>query len=238
MGLSRNVDGGRFKNNAGASCCGIGSGWTRRSVMRRTAEILVVDDSPSDARLAREALLSGSTPKRISVVTDGAEALDFVYRRGTYATAPRPDLILLDLNLPKINGLEVLRRIKGDPQLRSITVIILTTSPHPKDVSAAYELLANCYIVKPLDLDRFYSVMHGIEEFWMSMASLPTDGSSPMFSNDEEVRGITLQEPKKDSTSAHARHRHDSPQTRSHSSRVPHERRRHGTGRRRSHGYC
>src|SRR4051812_6048933 len=108
-------------------------------MFHRPVEILLVEDSPADARLAREALMQGSIPKRISSVSDGAQAIDFVKRRGTFANAPRPDLILLDLNLPKRDGLEVLREIKSDPLLRSITVIVLTTSQFPKDVNMAYE---------------------------------------------------------------------------------------------------
>lgn len=148
--------------------------------IERPVEILLVEDSPADVRLAREALGQGSVPKRISVVTDGAQAIDFVRKRGRYIQAPRPDLVLLDLNLPKRDGIEVLREIKSDPALRSITVIVFTTSQFPKDVNTAYELSANCYIVKPVDLDHFYQVMRGIEEFWMKMVSLPTLGLDPM----------------------------------------------------------
>jgi two-component system, chemotaxis family, response regulator Rcp1 len=148
----------------------------------RPVEILLVEDSPADARLAREALLAGNIPKRISTVTDGAQAVDFVKRRGQFKGAPRPDLVLLDLNLPKRDGLDVLREIKGDPALRSITVIVLTTSQFTNDVNTAYDLAANCYIVKPADLDQFYYMMRGVEEFWMSLASLPTLGQDPLSS--------------------------------------------------------
>ncbi len=147
----------------------------------RPFEILLVEDSPADARLAYDALLEGNIPKRINIVTDGAQAIDFVRRRGEYRDAPRPDLILLDLNLPKRDGLEVLRTIKSDLNLRSITVIVLTTSQLPNDVRMAYDLSANCYIVKPVDLDQFYAVIRGIEEFWMSLASLPTLGKDPVM---------------------------------------------------------
>lgn len=146
---------------------------------QRPVEVLLVEDSPADARLAREALEEGSVPKRITVVSDGAEAIEYVRKRGNFHSAPRPDLVLLDLNLPKRDGLEVLREIKGDPELRSITVIVLTTSQFPKDVNTAYELSANCYIVKPVELEEFYQAMRGIEEFWMSLASLPTLGKDP-----------------------------------------------------------
>jgi CheY-like chemotaxis protein len=175
----------------------------------RPFEILLVEDSPADARLAYDALLEGNIPKRINIVTDGAQAIDFVRRRGEYRDAPRPDLILLDLNLPKRDGLEVLRAIKGDPNLRSITVIVLTTSQLPDDVRMAYDLSANCYIVKPVDLDQFYAVIRGIEEFWMSLASLPTLGKDPVMG--AGINGETeKQEPgdKSGSVSACFRHTH------------------------------
>jgi CheY-like chemotaxis protein len=123
--------------------------------------------------------MQGSVAKNITVVTDGAEAIEYVRRRGQFADSPRPDLVLLDLNLPKRDGLEVLREIKSDPDLRSITVVVLTTSRFPRDVTTAYELSANCYIVKPAELEEYYSVMRSIEEFWMSLATLPTLGKEP-----------------------------------------------------------
>lgn len=172
-------------------------------MMQRPVEILVVEDSPADARLAREALLNGSIPKRISVVSDGAQAIDFLRRRGEFTRAPRPDIVLLDLNLPKRDGLEVLEEIKSDPGLRSITVIVLTTSSFSRDVNKAYELLANCYIVKPVDLDDFYSVMRGIEEFWMTMVSLPTRGQDPMGSVSESEQRQANGDPPKASAKAH-----------------------------------
>ena len=156
--------------------------------------ILLVEDSPADIRLAREALLQGSVPKRISVVTDGAQAIDFVRRRGEFQNAARPDLVLLDINLPKRDGLDVLREIKSDPVLRSITVIVLTTSQFQRDVKAAYELSANCYVVKPLDLDQFFAMMRGIEEFWMSLALLPTLGSDPLV-NPIDGEGTEIKPP-------------------------------------------
>ncbi len=133
--------------------------------------------------------MEGPVPKRIAIVTDGAQALDYVHRRGKFTSVPRPDLILLDLNLPKRDGIEVLREVKSDATLRAITVIVLTTSQFPKDVTTAYELSANCYIVKPVDLDHFYSVIHGIEEFWMTLASLPTLGKDPMYFPTEKAQG-------------------------------------------------
>lgn len=140
---------------------------------QRPIEILLVEDSPFDVRLMLQVLQEGSVPKRISIVSNGEQAIDFLRRRGPYADAPRPDLVLLDLNLPRRNGLEVLREIKNDPELRSITVIVLTTSEAPLDVNAAYELNANCYVVKPLDYEQFVTTVRGIEEFWMRLASLP-----------------------------------------------------------------
>jgi two-component system, chemotaxis family, response regulator Rcp1 len=156
---------------------------------QRPVEVLLVEDSPADARLAREALFAGRVPKNISLVSDGAQAIDFVHRRGEYKHAPRPDLVLLDLNLPKRDGLEVLREIKIDPELRSITVIVLTTSQFSRDVNMAYELSANCYIVKPVDLEAFYHVMRGIEEFWMTLASLPTLGKDPASAASDDSEG-------------------------------------------------
>jgi two-component system, chemotaxis family, response regulator Rcp1 len=174
-------------------------------MMNRPVEVLLVEDSPADARLAREALMEGPVPKRIHVVTDGAQALEFVRKRGQFANAPRPDLVLLDLNLPKRDGIEVLREIKSDPALRSITVIVLTTSQFPRDIATAYDLSANCYIVKPVDLDQFYHVMHGIEEFWMTLASLPTLGQSAVVYPSTRKSVVPEKPPSDKSGSASAR---------------------------------
>lgn len=140
----------------------------------RPIEILLVEDSPGDIWLTRDILLKGPVPKNVSVVTDGEQALDFLYARGRFSNAVRPDLVLLDLNLPRRNGLEVLSVIKSDPILRRITVIILTTSSAVSDVNAAYQSNANCYIVKPVDLEAFTLAIQNIEEFWLSMALLPS----------------------------------------------------------------
>lgn len=148
----------------------------------------MVEDNPADAHLAKHALLDGAVPKNINVVTDGAQAIEYIRRRGRFKDAARPDLVLLDLNLPKRGGLDVLKEIKADPKLRSITVIVLTTSSYESDVNTAYELLANCYIVKPMDLEEFYSMMRAIEEFWMKMASLPTEGQDPAADAQERQR--------------------------------------------------
>ncbi len=157
---------------------------------QRPIEILLVEDSPSDVWLTRQALQEGAIPKRISVVSNGEQAIDYLRRRGPYTGSPRPDVILLDLNLPRLTGLEVLREIKSDPELKTITVIVLTTSEAAKDVNAAYDLNANCYIVKPVDFEQFMAAIRGIEEFWMSLASLPslTDpAATPADSHKDEA---------------------------------------------------
>ena len=150
---------------------------------QRPFEILLVEDSPGDVWLTRETLLQGAVPKNINVVTNGEQALDYLNRRAPFINAVRPDLILLDLNLPRRDGLEVLKEVKADPDLRSITVVILTTSEAPADVNTAYDLNANCYVVKPADLESFTMAIRGIEHFWMSMASLPTMSPSGSSEN-------------------------------------------------------
>lgn len=136
-------------------------------------DILLVEDNPGDARLAAEAFKEGRVPTRLHVVQDGIEAIAFLRREGPFESAPRPDLVLLDLNLPRKDGREVLAEIKEDPLLRRIPVIVLTTSQAETDVNRAYELHANCYIVKPVDFDRFIDVVKGIEDFWCSLVKLP-----------------------------------------------------------------
>ena len=172
--------------------------------MNRPVEILLVEDNPGDVRLAQEVLFEGSVRKNIAVVSDGAEAIDYLRRRGRYNRTLRPDIVLLDLNLPKRDGLEVLREIKSDPVLRAITVIVLTTSQQARDINSAYDLAANCYIVKPIGLDEFYSVMRGIEEFWMSMAALPTFDLDPMPSSLSEDGQTAGSKPDKTKGSAGA----------------------------------
>jgi chemotaxis family two-component system response regulator Rcp1 len=140
----------------------------------RPVEILIVEDSPGDVWLIRETLRHGPVPKHVHVVTNGEQALEFLRKKGRFSNAVRPDIVLLDLNLPRRNGLEVLREVKNDPDLRSITVIVLTTSDAPADVNTAYDLNANCYVVKPVDLERFTGAIRAIERFWMGLASLPT----------------------------------------------------------------
>jgi len=136
-------------------------------------EILLVEDSPDDAALTIDALRSGRVHNRIHAVDDGVEAMAFLRREGAYRQAPRPDLVLLDLNLPRKSGREVLAEIKQDPDLRRIPVVVMTSSDDEKDILAAYNLYVNCYITKPVDLDQFITVVKTIEHFWFSVVKLP-----------------------------------------------------------------
>lgn len=136
-------------------------------------EILLVEDNPGDARLTQEALRDAKIHNRLHTVIDGVGALKFLRCQGEYAKAPRPDLILLDLNLPKKSGREVLAEIKADPALRSIPVIVLTTSRSEEDILRAYDLHANCFITKPVDFAQFAVIVQHIEEFWFSIVRLP-----------------------------------------------------------------
>lgn len=141
--------------------------------LHRPAEILLVEDNPGDARLTFEALKSASIVNHIHHVTDGEQALRFLRKEGPYATAPTPDVVLLDLNLPRKNGREVLEELKADPQLRAIPVVALTTSSARDDVNACYALGANAYIVKPVEFDRFVDAVRSFETFWLNTVSLP-----------------------------------------------------------------
>ena len=136
-------------------------------------EILLVEDSPGDARLAREGLSECKIRNNLHVVDDGVKAMAFLRRQGEYAMSPRPDLILLDLNLPRKDGREVLREIKEDERLRVIPVVILTTSKAEEDIIKTYMLHANCYVTKPLGLPQFLEVVRSIEDFWFSIVRLP-----------------------------------------------------------------
>jgi two-component system, chemotaxis family, response regulator Rcp1 len=136
-------------------------------------EILLVEDSPDDADLTMDALRDGRVRNRITHVEDGVEAMAFLRREGKYADAPRPDLILLDLNLPRKGGREVLAEVKQDPELRRIPVVIMTSSDDEKDILAAYNLYVNCYVTKPVDLDQFIGVVKSIEQFWFTIVKLP-----------------------------------------------------------------
>ncbi len=138
-------------------------------------EILLVEDNPGDVRLTREALRDGKMKNNLHVAMDGVEALAFLRREGRHTAAPRPDVILLDLNLPKKNGREVLAEVKSDPELMRIPVVVLTTSADEHDVLKAYEYHANCYITKPVDLEKFLDVVRSIEDFWFTIVRLPSD---------------------------------------------------------------
>jgi two-component system response regulator len=144
--------------------------------MVKPIDILLVEDNPGDSDLAREALENSKLHNDLYVVEDGVEAMAFLRRKGKYAQAPRPDLILLDLNLPKKDGREVLAEIKGDPDLKRIPVVILTISKDEEDILKSYNLHANCYITKPIDLGQFMKVVKSIEDFWLTIVKLPPNG--------------------------------------------------------------
>jgi two-component system, chemotaxis family, response regulator Rcp1 len=139
----------------------------------RVIEILLVEDNPGDARLSQEALREGKLRNNVYHVKDGVEALAFLKREGAFHQAPTPDLILLDLNMPRKDGREVLAEIKQDPRLKLIPVVVLTTSEAEMDIVKSYELHANCYITKPVDLDKFIEIVQTIENFWLSIVTLP-----------------------------------------------------------------
>ena len=144
--------------------------------MRLTGEvvdILLVEDNPGDVRLTREAMMEAKIHNQLQVVSDGVEAMAFLRRQGPYANAVRPHLILLDLNLPRKDGREVLAEVKQDPDLRRIPVVILTTSEAETDILKAYDLHANCYIAKPVDIEQFLTVVKSIEDFWITIVKLP-----------------------------------------------------------------
>ncbi len=146
-----------------------------RLAERHPIEILLVEDDPGDVRLTREALEEGKVRNTLTVARDGVEALEILRREGPHAKAPRPDVILLDLNLPRMDGREVLKAIKSDEKLRRIPVVVLTTSSAEEDVARSYDLQANCYVTKPIDLDQFMKVVKTIGEFWLEVARLPQD---------------------------------------------------------------
>lgn len=143
----------------------------------KSINILLVEDNPGDAELARVALDSSKMNNILDVVDDGEKAMAFLRREGPYSDAPRPDLILLDLNLPKMDGRQVLTEIKSDEALKRIPVVILTTSRSEEDVLKSYNLHANCYITKPIDLNQFLHVVRSIEDFWLSIVVLPPKGT-------------------------------------------------------------
>ena len=149
-------------------------------INHRPIEILLVEDSPSDVRLTQEALSDGHVLNRLHVVNDGVEAIEFLRRSGTHQNASRPDIILLDLNLPRKNGIEVLQEIKQDDDLKSIPVIVLTTSDNEQDVLRSYCLHANAYLTKPVGLDQFMDVIRSFKNFWLTIVTLP-----PSIAGDE-----------------------------------------------------
>lgn len=139
----------------------------------KAVEILLVEDNPGDVRLTQEALRDVKMKNNLSVVGDGVEAMEFLRRQPPYGDAPRPDIILLDLNLPRMDGQEVLAAIKADPNLKSIPVVVLTTSLAEEDIIRSYKLNANCYVSKPVDFDQFIRVVQSVEDFWFTIVKLP-----------------------------------------------------------------
>lgn len=150
---------------------------TSQPITGKPVEILLVEDNPGDVRLTEEALSEGKVKNNLHVTTDGIEAMDFLKQRGDYAQAVRPDIILLDLNLPKKDGREVLDEIKQDEDLKRIPVVVLTTSDAERDIFKAYDLHVNCYITKPVDFDQFIEVIRKVEDFWLTVVKLPPDAS-------------------------------------------------------------
>jgi len=141
----------------------------------RAIDILLIEDNPGDIRLTQEILKESKIRNKIFVVDNGADAMEFLQRQGKFSNAVRPDLILLDLNMPRKDGREVLAEIKRDPVLKRIPVVILTTSKDEQDVLKTYELYANCYITKPVGLEQFVTVVRAIEDFWLAIVKLPPD---------------------------------------------------------------
>lgn len=143
--------------------------------LERPADFLLVEDNPGDVRLTQEALKSHKVRNNLHVVPDGEEAMAFLHRQGKYQDAPRPDIILLDLNLPKKDGREVLAEIKSDPELKTIPVVVITSSEAEQDVIKSYNLNANCYVTKPVNLDQFIKVVQSVNDFWLTIVKLPGD---------------------------------------------------------------
>jgi chemotaxis family two-component system response regulator Rcp1 len=149
-----------------------------RKEVGRPIEILLVEDSASDVRLTREAMNTAKVLNNLNDVRDGVEALAYLHREGKYASAIRPDLVLLDLNMPRKDGREVLAEIKADPDLKRIPVVILTVSDSEEDILKSYNLHANCYITKPVNLDQFLKVVESIESFWLTIVELPPNSGA------------------------------------------------------------
>ena len=141
--------------------------------LKRPIEILHVEDSPDDVELTLEGLNDGNLLYNLTALPDGVEALAFLRKQGNYADAPEPDIILLDLNLPRMDGRQVLEAIKTDENLMHIPVVVLTTSQAEEDILRSYRLHANCYVTKPVDLDQFFAAINSIEDFWLSLVQLP-----------------------------------------------------------------
>ncbi len=139
----------------------------------KVIDVLLVEDDPGDVLMTREAFADNKVANRLAVVSDGVSAMEYLRREGQYADAPMPDLVLLDLNLPRMDGREVLQALKEDPVLRRIPVVVLTTSESEEDVLASYSLHANAYVTKPVDFDRFIDVVRQIDEFFVSVVRLP-----------------------------------------------------------------
>jgi len=146
----------------------------------RTAEILLIEDNPGDVELIQEALQTGRVLNHISVATDGEEGIAFLSRGAGYESAPRPDLILLDLNLPRKDGFEVLNEIKTRPELSRVPVVILTSSQAERDILKGYDLRANCFVSKPVEVDEFLDVVRSTGEFWLSIVKLPPGGGQDL----------------------------------------------------------
>ncbi len=144
-------------------------------MIEKPIEILLVEDNAADVRLTEEALKEGKVRNHLHVARDGMEALEFLHRQGRFKDATRPDLILLDLNLPRRDGREVLADIKNDPELKMIPVVVLTTSSAEADILKSYKLHANCYITKPVDLEQFVNVVKSIDDFWLTVVRLPSE---------------------------------------------------------------
>lgn len=157
------------------------------SPVTRPIDILLIEDNPGDVRLIKEALRTAKTPSQIRVAEDGFQAMEILLRQGEYAQDPLPDLIILDLNLPRKDGREVLKEVKNDPALRHIPVIIFTTSRAEPDILWAYDMHANCYITKPVDFQHFLTVVRAIENFWLNTVRLP-----PEIKDRKTIYGIPL----------------------------------------------
>jgi two-component system, chemotaxis family, response regulator Rcp1 len=140
----------------------------------RPVQILIIEDNPADARLVREVMRDSKILNEIHWVPDGVEAMAFLHRQGKYASAPRPNLMFLDLNMPRKDGREVLSEVKADPELRRIPVVVMTSSQAEEDIARAYDQHANCYVRKPIDFEQFHTVVKSLENFWFSTVELPT----------------------------------------------------------------